>query len=130
MKARTRVRTRLILFFGAAIMAVMSQDAFALILGGEGNSPIDVLGWPKGAAAIFNVKSRIAWWEDPPVGGGRYHAECRGDAKALSSVLADFAKLVVRSKQVFLHDGVGYSTWLHPQPEKRAQAKMDWSFMV
>jgi len=80
---------------------------------------------------IFNVTSRIAWWEGPPLGGGQWHAECRGDAKALSDVLADFAKLDVKSKRIVLHDGVGTSFWLNigNEPAKR-DVKMDWSFMV
>src|ERR1700730_7506706 len=125
MAARTRLGTALLLVLSTAIVAVTSREAFALIMGGEGNSPIADPGWPKGAAAIFNTKSRIAWWEGPPFGGGQWHAECRGDAKALSAVLADFAKLEVKSKQVVLHDGSGHSFWLAPnnEPGKRAAAK-------
>ncbi|HEV3145557.1 MAG TPA: carboxypeptidase-like regulatory domain-containing protein [Gemmataceae bacterium] len=113
-------------------MLVASPQAFALIMGGEGNSPLPDPGWPKGAAAILNAKARIAYWEGPPFGGGQWHAECRGDAKALSDVLADFAKLDVKSKRVVLHDGVGNSFWLNPNGEegKRDKAKMDWIFMI
>ena len=80
----------------AAIAAFPFQAAVALITGGEGNTPVADPGWPKGAAAIFNNPARIAWWEGPPFGGGQWHAECRGDAKALNAVLADFAKLDVK----------------------------------
>lgn len=116
----------------AAALAFFAQEALALITGGTGNEPIRDPGWPEGAAAIFNVQSRIAHWVGPPFGGGQWHAECRGDAKALSEVLADFAKLDVKSKRVVLHDGVGNSFWLNinNEPAKRAAAKMDWSFMV
>jgi hypothetical protein len=132
MTARTRFKTGLVLLLMAALAAVPTREVFALIMGGEGNSPIADPGWPKWAAAIFNTKSRIAYWEGPPFGGGQWHAECRGYAKALSAVLADFAKLDVTSKQVVLHDGSGYSFWLAPnnEPAKRAAAKMDWIFMV
>jgi hypothetical protein len=113
-------------------LAAIPREAAARITGGEGNSPIADPGWPRGAAAIFNVKSRIAWWEGPPFGGGQWHAECRGDAVALSAVLQDFAKLDVKSKRIVLHDGIGHSFWLAPndEPEKLAAAKMDWVFMV
>ena len=86
----------------------------------------------EGAAAIFNHPSRIAWWEGPPFGGGQWHAECRGDAQALSTVLADFAKLDVKNKRIVLHDGVGHSFWLNPnrEPAKQECAKVDWIFMV
>jgi hypothetical protein len=85
-----------------------------------------------GAEVIFNTPARVAWWEGPPFGGGQWHAECRGDAKALSAVLANFAKLKVKSKQVVVHDGVGRSFWLNPnnQAAKRDAAKIDWIFMV
>jgi hypothetical protein len=113
-------------------MIVTSPQAFALITGGEGNTPLPDPGWPKGAAAIFNVTARIAWWEGPPFGGGQWHAECRGDAKALNAVFTDFAKLDVKLKRIVLHDGIGNSFWLNinNDPAKRAAAKMDWSFMV
>jgi hypothetical protein len=116
----------------AALAAVPFRAAVALIVGGEGNKPIPDPGWPKGAAAIFNHPGRIAWWEGPPLGGGEWHAECRGDAKALSAVLADFARLEARNKRVILHDGVGHSFWLNPngEPAKEAAARIDWSFMV
>ena len=100
------------MLLAVAIAAVPFRQAVALITGGEGNRPIADPGWPKGAAAIFNNPARIAWWEGPPFGGGQWHAECRGDAKALSAVLADFARLDVKTKRVFVHDGVGASFWL------------------
>src|SRR5215471_2884893 len=108
------IRLGMVLVLFLAMVAVPSPEAFALITGGEGNKPVADPGWPKGAAAIFNIKARIAWWEGPPFGGGQWHAECRGDAKALSAVLADFAKLDVKNKQVVLHDGQGHSFWLDP----------------
>ncbi len=98
-----------------------------MIFGDEGNRPIRDPGWPKGADVIFNVQSRIAYWVGPL--GGHWHADCRGDAKALSAVLADFANLDVKNKRVVLHDGVGKSNWLNNNPARRAAAKMDWMFM-
>ena len=114
------------------IWTVPPQTAFALITGGKGNRPLADPGWPTGAAAIFNNPVRIAWWEGPPLGGGQYHAECRGDTKAFNAVLADFAKLDVNTKRLIVHDGVGHSFWLNPnrKPEKRSAAKVDWSFTV
>ncbi len=108
------------------------REASALITGGEGNSPIGDPGWPKGAAAIFNTRARIAWWEGPPFGGGQWHAECRGDAATLSTILQDFARLDVKAKRIVLHDGIGHSFWLAPnnEPEKLAAARIDWVFMV
>ncbi len=132
MTTRSRLGTFLLLLLAAASVAVPVQEAFALITGGEGNKPIHDPGWPKGGAVLFNKEARIAYWEGPPFGGGQWHAECRGDAKAFSDVLADFAELDVKSKRVVLHDGVGQSFWLNmnDEPAKRAAARMDWRFMV
>jgi Carboxypeptidase regulatory-like domain len=125
----TRITTVLLI---TALAAVAPRGAFALIRGDAGNKPVSDPGWPAGATTIFNHAGRAAWWEGPPFGGGQWHAECRGDAKALSAVLADFAKLDVKAKRIYVHDGAGYSFWLAPnkEPEKLAAAKIDWVFMV
>jgi hypothetical protein len=125
----TRTATILLI---SCLAAFTPREASALITGGEGNKPIADPGWPKGAAAIFNHTGRIAWWEGPPFGGGEWHAECRGDAKALNAVLADFARIDVVTKRVVVHDGTGYSFWLAPnnEPAKRAAARIDWVFKV
>ena len=68
----------------------------------------------------------------PPLRGGRWHSECRGDVKALNEVLANFAKLDAKVKRIVVHDGEGHSFWLAPnrEPAKLAAAKIDWLFMV
>lgn len=124
---------------GKLAIAALFASAFAacahagyLITGGEGNTPLADPGWPKGASEIFNTKSRIAWWEGPPFGGGQWHAECRGDAKALNEVLVQFEKLDVKTKRIVVHDGVGHSFWLNMNREKdkNKASEMDWMFMV
>ncbi len=107
-----------------------SAPSFALITGGEGNEPLTDHGWQKGAAAVFNVKSRVAYWEGPPFGGGQYVAECRGDTAAFNAVLVDFAKIDAPQRKLFVHDGVGNSFWLNINNEeaKRKRAEIDWSF--
>jgi hypothetical protein len=125
----SRIATVLLL----TVLAVSApRESFALITGGSGNTPLRDPGWPTGAAAIFNHTGRVAWWEGPPFGGGQWHAECRGDVKALSAVLADFSKLDVKTRRIVVHDGVGHSFWLAPnqEPEKLAAAKIDWAFTV
>ena len=119
-------------FLLTILAAVAPPEAFALITGGEGNESITDPGWPAGAAAIFNHAGRIAWWEGPPFGGGQWHAECRGEAKALNAVLADLARMDAKVKRVVVHDGTGYSFWLAPnrEKEKLEAAKIDWVFMV
>jgi hypothetical protein len=117
----------------AVVLAVVATaEASTLIRGDVGNTPLTDPGWPAGAAALFNHPGRVAWWEGPPFGGGQWHSECRGDAKTLSAVLADFAALDAKIKRVVVHDGTGRSFWLNPndEPEKRDAARIDWVFMV
>ena len=115
-----------------AFASVSSSQAWALITGGEGNDPVADPGWPTNAAVVFNTKSRIAFWEGPPFGGGQSHAECRGDTEAFQKVLDDFATIDTPFKRVVLHDGIGRSFWLNPNREKDKieKSKIDWVFMV
>lgn len=116
----------------ALIASATSPAAFALIEGGEGNDPIKDPGWPLGAAEVFNVPGRVAYWVGPPFGGGEWHGECRGDAKDLNAVLAAFDRIDAKNKRVIVHDGAGNSTWLNINREaaKRDAAKIDWVFTV
>lgn len=124
-----RIAARLLL---AVLAFALPREAFALITGGTGNTPLRDPGWPTGAAGVFNHTGRLAWWEGPPFGGGQWHAECRGDVRALSAVLAEFARIDVKSRRIVVHDGAGHSFWLAPnnEPEKLAGAKIDWAFTV
>lgn len=119
-------------FLFALLTLAPSAPALALITGGTGNEPIDNAQWPPGAAAVFNAKARVAYWEGPPFGGGEWHAECRGDAQTLTAVLTDFAKLDVKNKRIVLHDGYSHSFWLNPnrEPDKEKEARIDWTFVV
>jgi hypothetical protein len=120
------------LLVGVLASGLPLSKANGMITGGLGNKPIAHPGWPAGAAAVFDHPSRIAWWEGPPFGGGQWHAECRGDAKALNIVLAAFASLEVRSKRLVIHDGIGHSFWINPNREasQESAARIDWVFMV
>ncbi len=126
------MRKALPTFLVAVAVTIGSSAVTPLITGGEGNKPLKDPGWPEGAAAIFNHKGRVAWWEGPPFGGGQWHSECRGDVKSLNAVLAEFARLDIPNKRIVAHDGAGNSFWLNPnrEPEKGAKAQIDWSFMV
>jgi hypothetical protein len=114
------------------LLALCTHEACALITGGEGNDPLNDPGWPQGAAAVFNVTERVAYWEGPPFGGGEYHADCRGDTAALNRILQDFAKISATTKRIVVHDGIGNSFWLNinNEPEHREAARIDWSFTV
>lgn len=129
----TRRSSRLVAVLTASVLfAVLCEPASALIQGGKGNKPVRDPGWPAGAEPIFNHPARVAWWEGPPFGGGRYHAECRGDTESFNKVLAQFAKLRVKNKRLVLHDGIGQSFWLNPnrKPENDPEARINWMFTV
>lgn len=121
-----------IIFLVVAVGAIVPGTAWGLIIGGTGNTPLRRPDWPAGAAAVFDTQARVAYWEGPPFGGGHWHAECRGNAAALSVVLADFAKLEVPNRRIVLHDGVGKSFWLSiAEPgQKPVDARIDWAFHV
>jgi len=125
-----RRRFSLQLVAAAAILVLLAREALALREGGVGNAPIKDPGWPDGAAVIFNTPGRIAYWHGPLP--GEWHADCRGDAKAFNAVLADFARLDVKNKQLVVHNGVGNSEWINisNDPKKREAAKIDWVFLV
>lgn len=116
----------------ATLVVCLPGIAKALILGGKGNDPIRDPGWPRGAAAVFNVTGRIAYWEGPPFGGGEWHAECRGTAEDFNRVLVDFASIEADKKRLVIHDGAGRSFWLNPnrEPGKVDAARVDWTFTV
>jgi hypothetical protein len=122
---------------GKALLALLLaahpfEAAFALITGGTGNDPLTDPGWPTGAAAIFNTPARVAHWVGPPYGGGQWHAECRGDAKAFNAALKDFAKVDAPIRTLVIHDGLGHSFWLNPnrEPAQKEAARVDWTFEV
>jgi hypothetical protein len=108
------------------------SPSYADIGGSTGDEEISNQNWPEGAEAVFNVKGRVAFWDGPPLGGGHWRAECRGDAKQLCDVLAAFERIKAQDKRVVVHDGVGQSFWLNPNrdPAKKDAAKIDWTFQV
>lgn len=122
------------LFCLAACALTASSDSHcsADIGGSTGNEAVSNKDWPTGAETVFNFQGRIAFWEGPPLGGGQWHAECRGNAKQLSEILAAFDRMDAKNKRIVVHNGVGQSFWLNPShdPAKVDAAKIDWSFMV
>ena len=100
-----------------AMAAGSAETAFAVRVGNPGNDPLPDPGWPKGAVAVFNHPARVQhWiWED-----ASYIAEFRGDARSLSAILADFAKVDAKSKRLVARNGAG-SDLKHP---------IDWAFNV
>jgi hypothetical protein len=120
------IRRTATVLLALATIAVSCQTAFA-IRGIWGTGPVEDHFGLTGAAAILNHPARIQLWDHD----GEYHGEYRGDAKALSAVLIDFAKLDAKHKRVVLHDGIGQSDLeanFVRDPAKRAARALDWMF--
>ena len=105
--------------FAVALVALVSQTAFALREGALGNAPIRNPNWSKGAAAVFNHRARISYWVGPDP--GYYTGEFSGDATALSEVLSDFATIESKRRRLVVRDGVRSSGFKQP---------LDWVFNV
>jgi len=67
----------------SAVICLGATRASALILTGEGNTPVTDAGWPAGTLVLANLKTRAGWWEGPPFGGGEWHFLYRGNTEAL-----------------------------------------------
>lgn len=118
---------------GMTLAAVfcLANPAYALITGGEGNTPLENRPqWPVGAVDVANMPSRIAWWEGPPFGGGEWHFEYRGDAAALNEALKRLAAIQGQKPRLVIHDGRAESFWLNPNRDPMKKQPMDWTFTV
>lgn len=106
-----------------ALAAVAPPRAEALIMvGGKGfmNDP----GWPDGALPMANLKTRIAWWEGPPFGGGDYHFQYLGkETEQFNDALAVFAGILVPRLELVVMDGM-------PTGGPGEQKRIDWDFEV
>lgn len=98
-------------------------SAMALIQTGKGE-PVRDAGWPEGALAVANLKSRVGWWEGPPFGGGESHFLYRGDHAAFEATLAAFAAIRAPVLELVTHDGGGET------PFFEGGGACDWSFTV
>jgi hypothetical protein len=109
-----------------------ATPAHALIFGSDAGGTVERPDWPAGAAAVFNVPGRMAYWEGPPLGGGQFHAECRGNTDELNELLVLFGRIDTANKRIVVEEGPGQSFWLNRNDEanKRKKAAMDWCFAV
>ena len=101
-------------------------NSSALILSSTGNQPVTDPGWPGGVLALANLPSRVGWWEGPPFGGGEWQFLYRGDAKALSEALTNFAAIRAPSLELVIHDGPQTNIFIKDSGDGR----VDWAFTV
>ncbi|QDV41825.1 hypothetical protein Enr13x_16680 [Stieleria neptunia] len=121
----TMLRIFLIAF---GLLVAMAAPASALITGGK-DEPVKPTGLPDGSLPLANLKTRIAWWEGPPFGGGQYHFEYSGTTSDLQSAIDLFAQVKSPRKQLIVRSGVQTSFWLNIT-DKTKQHTIDWQFVV
>jgi hypothetical protein len=122
MKASNRLQVLLV------VMTMLGSDfsSSALIMSSTGNNPVSDPGWPGGALALVNLQSRVGWWEGPPFGGGEWQFLYRGDAKALSEALTNFAVIRAPALELVIHNGPQTNIFIKDSGDDR----VDWTFTV
>lgn len=118
----------------ALLVALLSGRTFALITGGFGNNPVPDAGWPLGAMDVANLKTRVGWWEGPPLGGGQFQFLYRGNTDDFGAALQAFAKIRAPALELVVLDGPEESFWLKIDRGEKDKAKpdprIDWTFDV
>ncbi len=94
------------------LLALTAAPAWALIESSTGNQPVSDPGWPAGAQAVANLKSRVGWWEGPAFGGGEWHFSYRGDNAMFLQALSNFTVIQFPKLEVILHDGLYEDSFL------------------
>ncbi|MGA2500068.1 MAG: carboxypeptidase-like regulatory domain-containing protein [Tepidisphaeraceae bacterium] len=116
---------------GLVFVLVVAASAQALITGG-GTEPARDRNWRAGAVDVANLKTRLAWWEGPPFGGGEYQFLYRGNSEQCQQAIELLAKIRAPEVELYVHDGPHESFWLTiDRKEKDApkvDPRVDWTF--
>src|SRR5688500_13088747 len=86
-------RRPVVILAGAFLALLVAAPALGLIQVGRGNDPVRDHNWPAGSLDVANLKTRVAWMEGPPFGGGQHTFLYRGDTAALQAALDLFGKI-------------------------------------
>lgn len=113
----------------AACLLITAEQAHALIEVG-GNAPVQGRNWRAGAEELANLKTRIAWWEGPPFGGGEWTFLYRGDTNTFNQALDVFAAIRAPSLELVVCDGPVESPFLRDDNAPKADTGYDWDFMI
>jgi hypothetical protein len=113
-----------------SVLGLLAGTASALILTGRGHDPVQDAGWPQGALALANLKSRVGWWEGPPFGGGQWQFLYRGDTAVFAEALKSFASVRAPALDLVIHDGPEENTFLKDEKKPPSDARVDWTFTV
>lgn len=99
-------------------------------MSGDGDNPVEDEGWPEGALAVANLKSRVGWWEGPPFGGGEWQFLYRGDTETFGQALAAFADIRAPALELVIHDGPEHNRFLEHDETAKTDTRVDWAFTV
>lgn len=119
-----------VLLVAAAAHLAFTAPAEALIMVAKGNDPVQDRDWPQGAVEVANLKSRVLYWEGPPIGGGQYQFQYQGDAAAFQEALDALAKIRAPRVELVIHDGPLHSHFLKDNKDPTADVHADWTFTV
>src|SRR3954471_7446904 len=111
-------------------LLTFAAPALALITVGKGNDPVKDNNWPAGALDVANLKTRVAWMEGPPFGGGQHTFLYKGDTTVFQAALDAFAKIKAPALELYVHEGPNESFVLKDDKDPKADATFDWSFTV
>src|SRR5208283_1792596 len=99
-----RLTSLLAVLLGSTGPWLVPGTVSALIRSGPGNAPVQDAGWPEGAVAVANLKSRLGWFEGPPFGGGEWHFFYKGDTAAFKEALEAFAAIRAPALDLVIQD--------------------------
>lgn len=64
--------------------------------------------WPSGSRAVIDFPTRFMWWQDPPMGGGRYHFHYRcTTTDQFNEALEAFAAIQVNRLELIVQEASG-----------------------
>jgi hypothetical protein len=122
---------KLIHFQTISLLILLSPlPARALIDVSLGNDPVQDSNWPPGCLEIANLERRLGYWVGPPLGGGEYHFEYRGETADFQQALDLLAKLDAPERLLVIHEGPALSTFLTEKNNDKTKARYDWGFVV
>ncbi len=70
--------------------------------------PVGDRPWPNGSRAVIDFPTRFMWWQDPPMGGGRYHFHYRcTTTDQFNEALEAFGAIQVDRLELIVHEASG-----------------------
>src|SRR5688572_15205648 len=115
---------------GVVVLLLSLATASALITVGHGNEPVGDNNWPAGAVDVANLKTRVGYWEGPPLGGGQLNFLYRGATADFQAALELFARIKAPELRLVVHEGPHESPFLRNDQDEKVETRVDWSFTV